>query len=194
MSVPTGLDWAVAEGGDFVGPWFRKDVIRWTVRGLAERIQQLPDDRQAQLITELTNKQTVTAADVAEILDMDPQTLRRWCRDGEFTAAKIACESILEALRNAYDHRPRESTRTAATDRYRAAWPKLTDAEDLGAGLDGWTEEHDARWFLAMDQWAESVLRDDNLPKSGKIELLAGYVDIGVLKSAKSLRADLSCI
>lgn len=37
----------------------------------------------------MKDKQTFTVADVAELFDVDPQTVRRWCREGELQAAKL---------------------------------------------------------------------------------------------------------
>lgn len=54
---------------------------------LAERIKQLPQDRQEQLMSEL--KAAYTVKEAAEILSVHPETIRRLIREDKIDAAKV---------------------------------------------------------------------------------------------------------
>lgn len=72
--------------------------IRRKVRGLGEAIEaagdrsEFTDNPTAYLESKATmtdRKQAYTVADVAELLDVTTDTVRRWCRDGDLEAAKL---------------------------------------------------------------------------------------------------------
>ncbi|MDZ7703883.1 MAG: helix-turn-helix domain-containing protein [Trueperaceae bacterium] len=56
---------------------------------LAERIKQLPEDRQDQLMGELNEHIIYSVANVAELFDVDVETVRRWIRADDLQAAKV---------------------------------------------------------------------------------------------------------
>ena len=55
---------------------------------LAVRTKQRPQHRQEQLMGDL-ELQVYTVNEAADLLEMNDQTVRRWCRDGELQAAKM---------------------------------------------------------------------------------------------------------
>ena len=56
---------------------------------LADRIKQLPEDRQGQLMADLQDN-VFTVTEVAEGLDVTTETVRRWIRAGDLEAAKVS--------------------------------------------------------------------------------------------------------